>query len=188
MSVVSTDTLGAVLEAVLSPEAAPDLFVFDELAERPLAERAEWIMRDPTEVMGYVRAESHVVWTAVEAFVRRENDERRDALIEGVALLPELMHRIEDVPYRAVFLGNQGEQHGEDIRRSAEENDHDWVRAASDEYIDAFAVFVKRMSTYIDHEAKEYGFEYIEMDDKLFRDVAEEVARSLGLSPKRSAT
>jgi 2-phosphoglycerate kinase len=30
VSVVSTDTLGAVLENVLSPEAAPDLFAFEK--------------------------------------------------------------------------------------------------------------------------------------------------------------
>jgi 2-phosphoglycerate kinase len=31
LSVVSTDTLGAVLENVLTPEAAPDLFLFSRL-------------------------------------------------------------------------------------------------------------------------------------------------------------
>ena len=33
VSVVSTDTLGAVLENVLSPESAPDLFVFGKFNE-----------------------------------------------------------------------------------------------------------------------------------------------------------
>jgi len=160
------------------------LFAFGKLAERPLAKRAEWIMRDPAELIGYVRNESHVVWTAVEAFVRRENDEGRDALIEGVAVLPELMSQIADIPHRVVFIGNQGEYHKENIKRFAEENDHDWMWGASDQYIDAFALFVRRMSTYIEQEARKYGFEYIEMDKAPFGDVTEEVAKSLGLSAR----
>ena len=34
----------------------------------------------------------------------------------------------------------------------------------SDQYIGAFAMFVQRMSAYVEQEAKKYGFEYIEMD------------------------
>jgi 2-phosphoglycerate kinase len=109
VSVVSTDTLGAVLESVLSPEAAPDLFVFGKFNEMPMAERVKLIMKDPAELIDYVRKEGHVVWKAVEAFIRRENDEGRDALIEGVAVLPELMSQLEDIPHRVVFIGNQGE-------------------------------------------------------------------------------
>ena len=105
MSVVSTDTLGAVLENVLSPEAAPDLFVFCKFNEMPRAERVKLMMKDPAELIDYVRKESHVVWKAVKAFIRRENNEGRDVLIEGVAVLPELMSQLEDIPHRVVFIG-----------------------------------------------------------------------------------
>jgi len=184
VSVVSTDTLGAVLENVLSPEAAPDLFVFDKFYELPIAEQVKLIMQDPAELMDYVRKESHVVWKAVEAFIRKENDEGRDVLIEGVAVLPELMSQIEDIPHRVVFIGNQGENHKENIKKSAQENEHDWMRDVSDQYIGAFAMFVKRMSIYIEREAEKYGFEYIEMDQEPIGDVTEEVMKSLGLSDK----
>jgi 2-phosphoglycerate kinase len=184
VSVISTDTLGAVLENVLSPEAVPDLFVFDKFNKLPMVERVKLIMKDPAELIGYVRKESHVVWKAVEALIRRENDEGRDALIEGVAILPELVCQLEDIPHRVVFIGNQGGNHKENIKKSAEENEHDWMRDVSDQYIGAFAMFVKRMSVYIEQEAKKYGFEYIEMDKGLFGDVAEEVMKSLGLSAR----
>ena len=72
MSVVSTDSLGAVLEDVLSPEEAPGLFVFDKFRKMPLAERVKLITKDPAELIDYVRKESHVVWKAVVAFTRRE--------------------------------------------------------------------------------------------------------------------
>lgn len=182
VSVVSTDTLGAVLENVLSPESTPDLFIFGKFNKMPVAERVKLMTKDPTELIEYVRKESHVVWKAVDAFIRRENDEGRDALLEGVAVLPELVSRLENIPHRVVFIGNQGENHKENIKKSAEENEHDWMRDVSDQYISAFAMFVKRMSAYIEQEAKKYGFEYIEMDKELFGNVPEEVMISLGLS------
>ncbi|HLO13998.1 MAG TPA: hypothetical protein VK206_04155 [Anaerolineales bacterium] len=182
VSVVSTDTLGAVLENVLSPESAPDLFVFGEFNKMPMAERVKLMTKDPEELIDYVRRESHVVWKAVGAFIRRENDEGRDALIEGVAVLPELVSRLEHIPHRVVFIGNQGEDHKANLKKSAEENEHDWMGNVSDQYISAFAMFVNRMSAYIEQEAKKYGFDYIEMDKELFGNVTEEVMKSLGLS------
>jgi 2-phosphoglycerate kinase len=182
LSVVSTDSLAAVLENVLSPEAAPDLFVFGKFNEMPMTERVKLIMEDPAALIDYVRKESHVVWKAVEAFIRRENNEGRDVLIEGVAVLPELMSRLDDIPHRVVFIGNQGENHKENIKKSAGENELDWMREVGDQYIGAFAMFVKRMSAYIEQEAKKYGFDYIEMDKQLIGDVTEAVMKSLGLS------
>jgi 2-phosphoglycerate kinase len=182
VSVVSTDSLCAVLENVLSPEAAPDLFVFDRFNKMRMTEQVKLITKDSAEFIDYVRKESHVVWKAVVAFIRRENDEGRDVLIEGVAVLPELVSRLEDNHHRAVFIGNQGENHKENIKKSAEENEHDWMRDMNDQYISAFALFVGRMSVYIEQEAKKYGFEYIEMDKKIFGNVTESVMKSLGLN------
>ena len=183
VSVVSTDTLGAVLENVLSLESAPGLFVFGKFNKMPMAERVKLITtKNPAELIDYVRKESYVVWKAVEAYIRRENDEGRDALIEGVAVLPELVSRLDNIPHRVVFIGNQGVNHKENIKKSAELNERDWMRDVSDQYISAFAMFVKRMSVYIEQEAKKYGFEYIEMNKELFENATEKVMKSLGLS------
>ncbi|MBI9047330.1 MAG: hypothetical protein JEZ06_22775 [Anaerolineaceae bacterium] len=182
LSVVSTDTLCAVLENFLSPIAVPDLFVFSKFHELPIAEQVKFILKDPAELIEYVRKESYVVWKAVEIFIRRENEEGRNILIEGVAILPEFMSKLEDIPHQVVFIGNQGEDHKENIRKSADDNEYDWMRDASNQYIDAFSMFVKRFSGYIEHEAKTYGFMYIEMDQKLFGDVTEKVMKSLRLS------
>jgi 2-phosphoglycerate kinase len=181
VSVISTDTLGAVLENVLSPEDAPDLFVFSRFNEMPVADRVKLMVNDPAELIDYVRRESRIVWKAVETFIRREEDEGRDALIEGVAVLPELVNQLEDIPHQVVFIGNQGNKHNENIKKYAEENEHDWMRGVSDQYICAFAMFVERMSAFIEQETKKYGFEYIEMDEELFEDVTEKIVKSLGL-------
>jgi 2-phosphoglycerate kinase len=183
VSVVSTDTLGAVLENVLSPESAPDLFVFSKLNQMPMAERVKFITtKNPAELIDYVRKESHVVWKAVDAFIRRENDEGRDALIEGVAVLPELVSRLDNIPHRVIFIGNQGENHEANIKKFAEMNERDWMRDVSDQYISAFAMFVNQMSAFIEQEAEKYSFEYIEMNKELFVNVTEKVMKSLGLS------
>jgi 2-phosphoglycerate kinase len=182
VSVVSTDTLGAVLEHVLSPEAAPDMFVFDKFNQIPMAKRVKLITKEPAMLIDYVRKESQVVWKAVEAFIRKEHDEGRDALIEGVAVLPELVSQLEYIPHRVVFIGNQGENHQENMKKSIEEHEHDWMRNVSDQYIGAFALFVKRMSAYIEQEAEKHGFEYIEMNKEVFGNVTEKVMRALGLS------
>jgi 2-phosphoglycerate kinase len=176
VSVVSTDALGAVLESVLSPEAAPDLFAFGGM---PMAQRA---VADPAQLVEGLIRENRVVWKAVEAFARREHDEGRDVLIEGVAVLPELMSRLAQVPYRVVFIGNQGEHVQENIRSSAARNVHDWMRGVSNPDIAAFAGFVRRMSARIEQEAEEFGFEYIELDQKPFEAATEAVIKALGLS------
>ena len=46
ISVVSTDSLGAVLENVLRPEAEPGLFVFARLNERPAEVRIKLMLEN----------------------------------------------------------------------------------------------------------------------------------------------
>lgn len=179
VNVVSTDSLGAVLETVLAPEAEPDLFIVSRLNEMTAADRIALMAEDTTVRIGYQIREGHAVWRAVKPFILREKDEGRDVVIEGVAVLPELVNQLGGIEHRAVFIGNQGNEHKENIKRSARENEHDWMRYASAEEIDAFATFVVRMSSYIENEAHRYSFEYIEMDKRPFSDAVAEVVDSL---------
>ena len=178
INVVSTDSLGAVLENVLDPEVAPGLFIFNSFNERTEVDRINLMVENTTEVINYILVESEVVWKAVKPFILREKDEGRDVVIEGVAILPEFVNKLENVDYRAVFIGNQGDNHQENIKKSAKVNEHDWMRYATDEYIDAFATFVVKMSSYIEKEARKYGFEYIEMDKRPFYDTVSRILDS----------
>jgi 2-phosphoglycerate kinase len=182
VSVVSTDTLAAVLETVLRPEEAPDLFVFSKFNEMAISERLKIITEKPTTQIDYVRKESRVVWKAVESFIRRENVEGRDVLIEGVAVLPALVMQIEDIPHQVVFIGNQSENHKENMMKSARENKHDWLRNVSEEYIRAYAQCVNRMSAYIEREAEKFGFKYLDMGEEISWKGTEDVMRAFGLS------
>lgn len=184
ISVVSTDSLGAVLENVLRPEAEPGLFVFARLNERPTKDRIKLMLENTAALINYTVDESRAVWKAVKPFILKEQDEGRDVLIEGVAVLPELVSQLENVEYRVVFIGNQGNEHKENIKKGAANNKHDWMRYASSEYIGAFATFVVRMSAYIEQEARKYGFSYIEMDGRPFQDIAGTVVEALGLKTR----
>ena len=179
ISVVSTDSLGAVLENVLTPEEEPGLFILNRFNDMTAVDRVSVMVENTTERISYQIEEGYAVWRAVKPFVLREKDEGRDVVVEGVAVLPELVSQLENIDYQAVFIGNQGDEHKENIKNSAKDNEHDWMRHASDEYVDAFATFVAQMSSYVEREAHKYGFEYIEMNKRPFSDAVGAVVDSL---------
>jgi 2-phosphoglycerate kinase len=175
INAVSTDSLGAVLETVLPPEVEPRLFAINRFNAMPEADRIRLMAEDPVRRILCQIEESKAVWQAVVPFALREQEEGRSLVVEGVAVLPELVAKLEGIDHRAVFLGNRGLTHRENIKRGAIEREHDWMRRASDEYIDAFAAFVDHMSRYVETEAHKYGFYYVEMDAKPFNDAVAEV-------------
>ena len=179
INVVSTDSLGAVLENVLSSEAEPGLFVFNRFNEMTEADRINLMVENTTEFINYTIEESYSVWKAVKPFILKEKDEGRNVVVEGVAVLPELVVQLENIDYRVVFIGNQGKKHKENIKKSAKENEYDWMGHYSDDYIDAFAQCVVQMSSYIEKEAHKYSFEYIEMYKRPFNDAKGVVVDSL---------
>jgi len=179
ISAVSTDSLGAVLEAVVDPEAVPGLFAVSRFNEMAEADRIELLVGNPSKRIDYQLEESAAVWRAVEPFVLREQEEGRDLVAEGVAVLPHLVNQLVGVDYRAVFLGNQAHPQEHNTRTSAKQNQDDWMRHASDEYAGAFAAFVAEMSRYIESEARRYGLEYLELEARSFNDAVAEAVNSL---------
>jgi 2-phosphoglycerate kinase len=175
INAVSTDSLGAILETVVSPESEPGLFAVSRFNEMSEADRIRLMAENPARHVERLIEESTAVWRAVVPFVLREQEEGRSLVTEGVAVLPELVAPLEGIDFRAVFVGNRGLTVAENIKRGAVEREHDWMRHASDEYIDAFAAFVVEMSGYIEKEARIYNFDYIEMDRRPFSEAAAEV-------------
>lgn len=179
ISAVSTDTLGAVLEAVIDPEEDPGLFAVTQFNELPETDRIRLMSENPARRLEYQIEESESVWRAVVPFVQRETEEGRNLVVEGVAVLPNLVAQLEGIDYRTVFLGNRGPAHNENIRSGASSREHDWIRHVSDEFINALATFVAQMSGYIKSEAGTYGFDYFEMDTNRFSDAVSEVVNLL---------
>ena len=179
INVVSTDSLGAVLENVLDPELEPGLFAVNRFNEMPAEDRINLMAKNTIKRINYQIEENCAVWKAVIPFIQKERDEGRDVVVEGVAVLPELVSQLENISYLVVFIGNRGNEHKENIKKSAMENEHDWMRHASDEYIAAFATFVATMSSYIEKEARRCRFEYIEMDGQPFNGTVAKVVNVL---------
>ena len=179
INAISTDSLGAVLETVLDPETEPGLFAVSRFNEMAEADRIELLLENPARRIDYQLEESTAVWRAVEPFVLTEQKEGRDLVTEGVAVLPELVNRLVGVDYRVVFVGNQAHTQEHNIKRSAKENKHDWMRHASDEYAEAFAGFVVEMSRYIEKEARRYGFQYFELQGRPFTGAVAEAVELL---------
>jgi len=111
ISSVSTDSLGAVLENVLDPQTAHGLFAVSKFNELPLADRIDLMVEETRRRIDLQIAECRATWQAVAPFIRREAEEGRDVLVEGVAVLPELVARLGETDYRAVFVGHRGEDH-----------------------------------------------------------------------------
>ncbi len=125
INAISTDSLGAVLDTVLDPETEPGLFAISRFNEMAEADRIRLLAENTARRIDCQVEESTAVWRAVEPFVLREQEEGRDLVAEGVAVLPELVAQLEGVDYRVVFVGNQGDKQRESIKRSARKNEHD---------------------------------------------------------------
>lgn len=179
ISSVSTDSLGAVLESVLDPRASPGLFAVSRFNELPLDDRIDRLIEETSRHIDDQIEECTATWEAVVPFVRREAEEGRDVLVEGVAVLPELVAGFDAPDSRAVFVGQRRGNHEENLRRGAAENDRDWLRGASDDYMRAFAIFVQRMSRYVAEKADEHGLAYIELSETPFEEAADRVGQSL---------
>ena len=172
ISAVSTDSLAAILESVLGPTLEPRLFAIEKLERRSPEGAGGWMAQSSVARMSCLLEESRAVWSAVRPFIGRESEEGRDVLVEGVALMPGLTAGLEGVDHRAVFIGCQGDDHKRNITQGAAGNQFDWMRHASDEYIARFADFVAEMSAYIEREAREHGYPYVEMGQVSFSEVA----------------
>jgi 2-phosphoglycerate kinase len=172
VSAVSTDSLAAVLESVLGSGAEPRLHAIEGVGHRCSDVSEGGVAPSSTERMNRLLEECHAVWKAVRPFIGREDEEGRDVLIEGVAVIPALAAELVELDYRAVFIGNQGGDCQANIRQGAAANQHDWMRHASDECIAEFADLVSEMSVYLENEAQKHGLPYVEIGGIPFTDAA----------------
>lgn len=168
ISAVSTDALGAVLEAVLDPTAAPGLRAVTPWSAAREEARATEMAEDPARRLRQQLEESDAVWRAVEPFVGCERAQGRDVVMEGVAILPARGAELSELDVRCVFVGYQGAGLVDRIRGSARGHPHDWIRDAGDRYVDAFAAFVVEMSRHVEAEARRHGLPYVPMEARPF--------------------
>lgn len=168
--VVSTDAIRmAAKKACMDHES--DLFIINRTEN---ASDEEWLdlrLNRPHEVVENQNRESRAAWRSIVSFCNTFVEDSEIHIVEGVALLPELVARLEHKPKHITYIGNTNEDHLAGIKHYAEQYPHqDWMAAMNygEKKMEGMARFIKTMSHYFKDEAQKYGFPYYEMDDNDF--------------------
>jgi len=162
----STDAIRYTIRRVIKAADQPDLFNPEDFVSDDPAKRL-YIKSHSFEFMEMVNKESAIVWQSVNDFVKSNLEDNLDVLIEGVAVLPEFLSKV-DYEYKAVILGNQSDQHVQTMIDSARKNPNDWMHNLEDETIEAFAVYHQKFSKFIQTEATKYNMSYVEVHEDSF--------------------
>lgn len=165
---VSTDSIRYLLREIVTPYQSPGLFVLkaSDLSENELIKR---LTEDSQLAIRYQNEESSAVWKSTKDIVAATLLDGFDILVEGVAVLPENVSQL-DIPYSAVFLGNQADGHIETTLDTARTNPYDWLGKKSEAVAESFCMFNQNFSSYIEAECQKYNQAYVEMDDNNFHE------------------
>ncbi len=122
--------------------------------------------------------ESKTLWPGIKAFIERLVETHEDYVIEGVHLMPELVHTLKRKEYwkdiSVVYLVKEDLQK---IRDGFSRNTsaHDWLAAVlqkSPHLQDAAAEMVHEKSRYAATGARKYGLPVVVMDDAFEKKIA----------------
>jgi 2-phosphoglycerate kinase len=129
--------------------------------------QAEPLTRSPAELLEDQNEESQALWPALVKIMESYNLEDKDLLIEGVAILPELVRQL---PFdsRVIILSNASKTHREMILRQARSNPNDWLNNKPDTIIEHYCSFFEYMDTWLRSEAKKYDINSQSIDDAHF--------------------
>jgi 2-phosphoglycerate kinase len=119
---------------------------------------------DITHRVELQNAESKALWPFVVDLLRNYDMDGLDVLVEGVAVLPELVKNFP-LPYKAIFVGNTNKIHVETIVEHSRNNTHDWLHVRDEAYVREYATFVAAFSAFTKAEAQKHGMSYVEMQN-----------------------
>jgi len=162
--IVSTDSIRHSIKKVVQDKES-DLFIINK--HRALSEEA-WLKlfaEDTQQAIEDQTRESIAAWPAIRGFITSFHDDNLLHIIEGVALLPELVSELPLNKKHVVYIGNTNPLHIETILRYSQTNPElDWMNAMnySEERIRAKAVYVQKMSIFFRNEAEKYGFQFVD--------------------------
>lgn len=112
--------------------------------------------------------ESRALWPALVHIMEAYNQDGQDLLLEGVAVLPEL---VAQLPFKtkALVLSNQSPNHTEIVLRRARANTHDWLHDKSEAVIAHYCQYFAYMDQYICLEAEKHGLKIVSITDNSFK-------------------
>ncbi|CAN5650930.1 hypothetical protein BH23PAT1_BH23PAT1_5500 [soil metagenome] len=165
MLAASTDAIRAAAKSMLTPEQNPRLFK----QERGAFDSKQNILRmaqDTNQTLAFELGEAEETWKATLDFVNYYVRDGRDAVIEGVAVLPS---KLTGLPFdfKSVFIVNLHDQ-TDVILQYAREHKDDWLSKYDDETIHAFCHFNQVWNQYYAEKASKQGYTVIEIEPDKF--------------------
>ncbi len=125
-------------------------------------------LEEPNRVIEYQNKESHALWPSIVSFCSSFSEDDEIHIVEGVALLPSLIHKMKNQPKHILFLGNTNPSHIENIKRHMKQfPEKDWMSILNydDAKTEGMANFINKMSHYFKREADKYGYPYYEISE-----------------------
>ncbi|HEX3082483.1 MAG TPA: hypothetical protein VHQ86_04460 [Candidatus Saccharimonadia bacterium] len=166
-SVTSTDMVRTHIRKTTTAEAEPDLFYLDSLNVDE-AEMARLMREQTADIIAAADREHTVVWKAVEELVRTSLAADRSIIVEGVAVMPEFVAKLKDLPHTAVYMGNQSPAFDRFVVQFAATHPNTWLGSLKPLTVSAFAAFCRGTSTHVHEQAQATRQTYIEMSDTAF--------------------
>jgi 2-phosphoglycerate kinase len=176
MLAASTDAIRAAAKSMTTPEQSPRLFKEGRGAfnsEHNVIRMAN----DVEQALAFELGEAEETWKATLDFVKYYVRDGRDAIVEGVAVLPS---KLPELPFdcRAVFIVNLNDQ-TDTILHHAHDNKDDWLNKYDDETIRAFCHSNLAWNKYYAEEAVKFGYEVIEVETDKFDENINKAVKAL---------
>ncbi len=179
--VAMTDAIRNSAKKVCEDKAGPLFMInhYNEFSEE------KWLNRfanNPDQVVKDQINESKAIWRSVVSFCNMFCEDNANHIVEGVAVMPELVASMDNKPDHVVFVGNTSEHHVETMLQYGKDNPEQcWMAylGYSEDRIRAFANYVLHMSQHFKDEADKYGFSYVELSDDNFEQSLQEAINSL---------
>lgn len=165
MLAASTDAIRAAAKSMSTPEQNPRLFkegrgVFNS------EQNVTGMTQNIKQTLAFEIGEAEETWKATLDFVNYYVRDGRDAVVEGIAVLPSMLPKLK-FDFKAVFIVNLSDQ-TDIILQHAHENENDWLRKYDDDTIRAFCNFNQAWNRYYAEEATKFGYDIIEVETEKF--------------------
>lgn len=121
----STDAIRYMLRQIKNAEDEPDLFHLGKFTSNDAKHRKE-LLNEPEKFIDLQNKESKIVWKSLLDYIHSNMEDGQDILIEGIAVLPELVSKLE-CEFNAIFIGNKSIEHYETILKIARQDEYDWM-------------------------------------------------------------
>ncbi len=182
---VSTDTIRSMVLASTQKSRIDTLFPFEKLqrSEKAGVPYQDVASNTPQVLLRAEITESNSLWPSVRAMIETLIDAHEEYVIEGVHLMPELIHTFKGTPHwkqiRLVYLVKT------DLNKIIEgfaknPSKHDWIRGAltNASLTEKIARVVQVESGHVAAEAEKYGFK-VYNTEKNFKTQLSKAAREL---------